>query len=43
VAGVPLPEPLASLGTFKEDPLNAASYGANNQLALLIMNRAGWR
>lgn len=33
---------LASLGQFKEDPLNAAIYGQKNAEALKIMDRAGW-
>ena len=34
---------LAEMGPFKRDTLNAKTFGSNNQLALLIMNRAGWR
>lgn len=43
VEDAPLHPSLAALGTFQIDQLNARVYGANNQLALLIMNRAGWR
>lgn len=34
---------LAGLGTFREDKLNAATYGKNNGEALKIMDRAGWK
>lgn len=34
---------LAELGTFKEDPLNAQVFAANNAKALQIMDRAGWK
>lgn len=38
------PHPLlAEMGAFRRDTLNAKTFGSNNQLALLIMNRAGWR
>lgn len=43
VSGTPLDFVLASFGTFREDDLNAARYGANNPQALAIMDRAGWR
>lgn len=43
VEGVPPHPILAEMGPFKRDTLNARTFGANNQLALLIMNRAGWR
>ena len=43
VAGTAMHPSLEALGTFTIDPLNARAFGANNQLALLIMNRAGWR
>ncbi|MDP8922881.1 MAG: Fe(3+) ABC transporter substrate-binding protein [Chloroflexota bacterium] len=43
VEGVAIDPVLASLGTFRTDELNARTFGANNQLALLIMNAAGWR
>ncbi len=33
---------LASLGEFKEDPLDATIYGQKNAEALKIMDRAGW-
>jgi len=32
-----------SWGTFKEDTVNAAVFGANNPLALQITDRAGWK
>jgi iron(III) transport system substrate-binding protein len=43
VPGVPLDPILESWGPFKEDTLNAARYAANSALALMIMDRAGWR
>ncbi|MBX5492984.1 MAG: Fe(3+) ABC transporter substrate-binding protein [Chloroflexi bacterium] len=43
VPGVPLDPVLESWGPFKEDTLNAAHYAANSALALMIMDRAGWR
>ncbi len=35
--------PIAQLGTFKEDVLNAAVLGANQALAVKVFDRAGWR
>ena len=43
VAGVPLSPELASLGTYKEDQLNARVFAQNNAEALKIMDRAGWK
>lgn len=43
VAGAPVDPTLASYGTFKEDPLNAAVFGRNGEEALKIMDRAGWK
>ena len=43
VEGVAMDPVLVSLGTFRPDALNARTFGANNQRALLIMNAAGWR
>ena len=43
VDGVPMHPVLAEMGPFRRDTLNAKTFGSNNQLALLIMNRAGWR
>jgi iron(III) transport system substrate-binding protein len=40
---VAIDDALKSLGTFKEDKLNAAIYGKNNPEALKIMDRAGWK
>lgn len=40
--GAALDPVLASLGTFKEDTLNASVFGRNNAEALQIMDRAGW-
>jgi iron(III) transport system substrate-binding protein len=34
---------IASWGSFKEDTLNAAVFGKNNEEALKIMDRAGWK
>ena len=35
--------PIAALGAFKEDGLNAAVLGANQALAVQVFDRAGWR
>ena len=43
VAGVELSPELKSLGTFKEDQLNARVFAQNNAEALKIMDRAGWK
>ncbi|MEE3717512.1 Fe(3+) ABC transporter substrate-binding protein [Tumidithrix elongata RA019] len=42
VAGVTPDSVLASFGEFKEDKLNAATFGKNNAEALKIMDRSGW-
>jgi iron(III) transport system substrate-binding protein len=34
---------LAGFGSFRQDTLNAATYGANNIEAARIMDRAGWK
>jgi iron(III) transport system substrate-binding protein len=43
VADAPVHPALAALGAFREDSLNAGTYGANVAEALRIMQRAGWR
>jgi iron(III) transport system substrate-binding protein len=43
IASVELSPELKSLGTFKEDRLNARVYAQNNAEALKIMDRAGWK
>jgi iron(III) transport system substrate-binding protein len=43
VADVALSPELKSLGTFKEDQLNARVFAQNNAEALKIMDRAGWK
>lgn len=43
VEGVPLDPILASYGTFKADPVNAAMIGQNSPEAIRIMDRAGWK
>jgi iron(III) transport system substrate-binding protein len=43
VAGVELSPELKSLGTFKQDQLNARVYAQNNAEALKVMDRAGWK
>jgi iron(III) transport system substrate-binding protein len=43
VRGTRLSAQLASLGEFREDTLNAAVFGRNNEAALRLMDRAGWR
>jgi iron(III) transport system substrate-binding protein len=43
VRGTRLSPQLAQLGEFREDALNAATFGRNNDAALRLMDRAGWR
>lgn len=43
VAGIAAHPTLVGFGPFREDSLNAATYGANGPEALQIMQRAGWR
>jgi len=43
VTGVELSPELKSLGSFKEDQLNARVFAQNNAEALKIMDRAGWK
>lgn len=43
LASVPWSPQLQSLGTFKEDELNARVFAQNNAEALRIMERAGWK
>ena len=43
VVGVEPQPVVAAWGTFKEDKLNAATYGKNNAEALKLMDRAGWQ
>jgi iron(III) transport system substrate-binding protein len=43
LAGVEPSAVLKTLGTFKEDQLNAATFARNNAEALKIMDRAGWK
>ena len=43
VAGVELSAELKSLGSYKEDQLNARVFAQNNAEALKIMDRAGWK
>ena len=43
LAGVEVHPVLKQFGSFKADKLNAEVYGRNNQKALEIANRAGWR
>lgn len=43
VAAVELSPELKSLGSFKEDQLNARVFAQNNAEALKIMDRAGWK
>lgn len=42
-AGVELSPELKSLGTFKEDQLNARVFAQNNAEALKLMDKAGWK
>ena len=43
VAGTPIDPIVGSFGTFKEDTTNVSAYGANNAMAVQIMDRAGWK
>jgi iron(III) transport system substrate-binding protein len=43
VAGVALPKTVAAFGTFKVDNLNARVFAKNNDQALKIMDRSGWK
>lgn len=43
VAGIEIPGPIASFGTFDEDSVNANALGANNAEAVRIFDRAGWQ
>ncbi|NJL83358.1 MAG: Fe(3+) ABC transporter substrate-binding protein [Chloroflexaceae bacterium] len=42
VAGVALSPILQSFGNFKADPVNVASYGRNQKLAVQLMDRGRW-
>jgi iron(III) transport system substrate-binding protein len=42
-SGVALDPVVARMGKFKEDKLNAATFGRNNAEALKIADRAGWK
>lgn len=43
VEGVPIDPVVASFGEFESDTTNVSAYGANNALAVRIMDRAGWK
>ncbi|MFN4311291.1 MAG: Fe(3+) ABC transporter substrate-binding protein [Ferrovibrio sp.] len=43
IGGVPLHPVIAAWSEFKEDTLNAAVFGKNNEAALKLMDRAGWK
>jgi iron(III) transport system substrate-binding protein len=43
VAGTPTVPELAAFGPFREDPLNAATFGGQAAAALQLMDRCGWR
>ncbi len=43
VAGYATVPELEAFGEFQEDTLNASVFGSNNQQALMIMDRCGWR
>ncbi|MBS4048800.1 MAG: Fe(3+) ABC transporter substrate-binding protein [Alphaproteobacteria bacterium] len=43
VAGVPNHPIIESWGSFKEDQISAAVFGRNNEDALKLMDRAGWK
>ena len=35
--------PVASLGAFKEDSVNASLFGERQREAVMVYDRAGWR
>lgn len=41
--GVALDPELAKLGTFKESTVSATTFGRNNEVALKLLDRAGWK
>jgi len=43
VEGIEVHPAIAEWGPFEQDQLNAAVYGRNNQQALMVTDRAGWR
>lgn len=43
VAGVSIPEVLATYGNFQSDSMNVATYGKLNPEALRLMDRSGWK
>lgn len=43
VEGYAVAPELATFGPFREDSINASIFGANNQKALMVMDRCGWR
>lgn len=43
IANVSLHPVIASWAEFKEDQINAAVFGRNNEAALKLMDRAGWK
>ena len=43
MTSTPRSKELATLGEFKIDPLNVATYGVNQAQAQAIFDRAGWR
>ncbi len=42
VEGIPLEASVQALGSFIADPIDVRVFGENNELALLLMLRAGW-
>jgi iron(III) transport system substrate-binding protein len=40
---VALDPELAKLGTFKESTVSATTFGRNNEVALKLLDRAGWK
>lgn len=43
VAGLPAPDGLKDEPAFKEDPLPAATFGKLNPVAVMIMDKGGWK
>ncbi len=43
VASIPVSGPVAKLGAFKEDTVNAEALGRNQTLAVQLFDRSGWK
>ena len=43
VSGISISDALKSFGQFKEDDISLTDVGSGNRLAVMVMDRAGWR